>query len=272
MRPTPLAAGDRELGPDDRSVQVHACHGPARQVEVLREVLLGLLADDRTLEPRDILVMCPDIEAYAPLITAAFGMAAVAERDRHHPGHRLRVMLADRALTQTNPLLAVVSTLLDVAGGRAEASPVLDLMTSAPVRRRFGLTENDLETITGWVETAGIRWAFDDASPGDRTASGTTSRTPGASASTASSRGSRCPDDAQRFFGPTLPLDDVATTNIDLAGRLAECLDRLAARHRPPGRRAPGRPLARRHRRGRRGADRRSPAATSGSSPSYAAS
>ena len=55
-------------------MQVHACHGPARQVEVLREVLLGLLADDPTLEPRDILVMCPDIEAYAPLVAAAFGM------------------------------------------------------------------------------------------------------------------------------------------------------------------------------------------------------
>ena len=61
----------------DRSVQVHACHGPARQVEVLREILVGLLADDSTLEPRDVLVMCPDIEIYAPLIAAAFGLADV---------------------------------------------------------------------------------------------------------------------------------------------------------------------------------------------------
>ena len=37
---------------------------------MLREVLLGLLEDDPSLEPRDILVMCPDIENYAPLITA----------------------------------------------------------------------------------------------------------------------------------------------------------------------------------------------------------
>src|SRR6478736_6509036 len=51
----------RVLAADDRSVQVHSCHGPARQVDVLREVLLGLLTDDPTLEPRDILVMCPDI-------------------------------------------------------------------------------------------------------------------------------------------------------------------------------------------------------------------
>ena len=50
---------------------MHACHGPARQVEVLREVILGLLADHPDLEPRDILVMCPDIETYAPLDHAA---------------------------------------------------------------------------------------------------------------------------------------------------------------------------------------------------------
>ena len=36
----------RTLRNDDRSVQVHSCHGPARQIDVLREVLLGLLADD----------------------------------------------------------------------------------------------------------------------------------------------------------------------------------------------------------------------------------
>ena len=42
------------LEPADRTLQVHACHGPQRQVEVLREVLVGLLAEDTTLEPRDV--------------------------------------------------------------------------------------------------------------------------------------------------------------------------------------------------------------------------
>ena len=84
--PTPPSTPPRRtLDPDDRCVQVHACHGPARQVEVLREVLLGLLADDPTLEPRDILVMCPDIEAYAPLIAAAFGMGEAIGRRPSRP-------------------------------------------------------------------------------------------------------------------------------------------------------------------------------------------
>jgi exodeoxyribonuclease V gamma subunit len=203
-------------------VQVHACHGAARQVEVLREVLLGLLSDDPTLEPRDILVTCPDIEAYAPLISAAFGMGEIGG----HPGHQLRVRLADRSLTQTNPLLAVVGQLLDLAGGRAEASRVLDLLAADPVRRRFGFTDSDLETITGWVEESGIRWAFDEKHREpyglqqyvqntwrfglDRILAGVA-----------------VSDDADRFFGTTLPLDDVGSTSIDLAGRLSEFLDRL---------------------------------------------
>lgn len=62
------------IPPRDDSLTVHACHGPARQIEVVRETVLGLLARDETLEPRDIVIMCPDVEAYAPLVAASFGM------------------------------------------------------------------------------------------------------------------------------------------------------------------------------------------------------
>jgi len=42
--------------------------------DVLRDAITHMLADDPTLEPRDIVVMCPDIDAYAPLIQAGFGL------------------------------------------------------------------------------------------------------------------------------------------------------------------------------------------------------
>ncbi len=61
------------LEADDDSIRVHSCHGRGRQVEVLRDAILHLLEDDPTLEPRDIIVMCPDIENFAPLIQATFG-------------------------------------------------------------------------------------------------------------------------------------------------------------------------------------------------------
>ena len=112
--PLPGAPDARPLlDPGDRSVQVHACHGRARQVEVLRDAILHLLADDPALEPRDVIVMCPDIETFAPLIQATFGAGDVAaeeedELDALPPEVRppdLRVRLADRSLRQTNPVL-----------------------------------------------------------------------------------------------------------------------------------------------------------------------
>ena len=57
--PTAAERAGRVVDPDDRSVQVHACHGSHRQIDVLREVLVGILQDRPDLEPRDILVMCP---------------------------------------------------------------------------------------------------------------------------------------------------------------------------------------------------------------------
>ena len=207
----------------DRSVQVHSCHGPARQIDVLREVLLGLLADDRTLEPRDILVMCPDIETYAPLIVADFGLGDMIKGV--HPAHQLRVRLADRSLVQTNPLLGVASQLLQLAGSRVTATEVLNLAQAQPVRARFGFTDDDLENITRWVRQANIRWGFDQEHRKpygvdfvhntwrfgiDRVLAGVAMS-----------------DDSHAWIGSTLPLDDVSSNRVELAGQLAEYVDRL---------------------------------------------
>jgi exodeoxyribonuclease V gamma subunit len=218
--------GDAGAARADGTVQVHACHGPARQVEVLREVLLGLLADDPTLEPRDIVVMCPDIEAYAPLISGAFGLGDAVSGS--HPGHRLRVMLADRSPTQTNPLLGVLSRLLDLADGRAEATRVLDLLGTDPVRRRFGFSDADLETMTTWVTTSGVRWAWDQAGR-DRYGLADFPQNTWRFGLDRVLAGVALSDDSGIWIGPTLPLDDVSTTDIGLAGRVAEAVDRLQA-------------------------------------------
>ena len=140
--------------------------------------------------------------------------------------------LADRALTQTNPLLAVLGSLLDLAGGRAEASAVLDLVAADPVRRRFGLADNDLETITGWVEQAGVRWAYDEQHRAPYGLDGYVQNTwrfglDRVLAGVAMSDDARA--DGPGWIGTTLPLDDVGSTSIELAGRLAELLDRLQA-------------------------------------------
>lgn len=216
---------DRVIHAQDGSVQVHACHGPARQVEVLREVLLGLLADDPTLEPRDVLVMCPDVETYAPLIEAGFGLADVVGH-AGHPAHRLRVQLADRALDRTNPLLDLATRLLDLAGGRAGVGDVLDLAHLEPVRRRFRLREEDLQQLAEWARETGIRWGFDAAHRAGFGLEGYVANTWEFGLDRLLA-GVTMSEDAGTWLDRTLPLDDVGSGDIDLVGRLAEFVDRL---------------------------------------------
>ena len=216
----------RELAADDRSVQVHSCHGPARQVDVLREVLLGLLQDDPTLEPRDIVVMCPDVEMYAPLIIAAFGLGDLPGEG--HPAHRLRVRIADRAPAQTNPLLAVAEKLLGIAGGRVPASEVLGLAQAAPVRARFRFDDEELDEITAWVGESGIRWGFDTEGR-EQYGLGDILHNTWRFGLDRILTGVAMSDDSRAWLGTALPLDDVGSDAVELTGRFAEYVERLRA-------------------------------------------
>ncbi|HEY5853569.1 MAG TPA: exodeoxyribonuclease V subunit gamma [Aldersonia sp.] len=231
-----------DLPPADRAVldgtvAVHACHGAPRQVEALREVLLHLFADDPTLEPRDVLVMCPDVEAYAPLIRAVFGQAAVGQAavgqaagrgTAGHPGHELRVRLADRGLRQTNPVLGVVADLLDLADARITASEVLDLAAAEPVRIRFGFSDDDLERMREWTSASGARWGLAQRQR-ERFGLAAFNQNTFATALDRILLGVAADETEIGWLDRALPLDDVDSTDVDLAGRFAEFLDRLTA-------------------------------------------
>jgi exodeoxyribonuclease V gamma subunit len=208
----------------DPSLQIHACHGAHRQVEVLRDAIKHALQDDPTLEPRDVIVMCPDIETFAPLIQATFGTG-------EEPGDDdLRVRLADRALRETNPVLGVVARLLELTTARATASEVLDLADREPVRRRFRFGQDDTSRLEDWVAASGTRWGFDAR---DRT---DTYNLPDFEQGTWQTGVDRLlagvaltEDEPRLLAGSVVPLDDVDSSAIDLAGRFAEFTERLSS-------------------------------------------
>jgi exodeoxyribonuclease V gamma subunit len=215
------------LDVSDRSVQVHACHGRARQVEVLRDAVLHLLLDDPTLEPRDVIVMCPDIEAFAPLIHATFGAGADPDDGDDAPID-LRVRLADRSLRQTNPVLGAVWNLLTLADSRVTAPEVVDFAGRDPVRRRFRIDDDDLARISEWVAATGIRWGLDAAHRAPFHLDGLAQNTWSAGLDRVL-LGVSMADEDQRLVGGVVPLDDVDSGSIDLAGRFAELVERLRA-------------------------------------------
>src|SRR5690606_9807318 len=111
-------------------------------------------------------------------------------------------------------------------GGRVTATEVLDLASTAPVRHRFALDDDDLQQLGAWVDQAGIRWglhhehraAYGLAMLGQNTWRFGLDRV---------LAGVAMSEDEHRWIGSALPVDDVASGDIDLAGRLAELLDRL---------------------------------------------
>ena len=218
----------------DESVQVHACHGRARQVEVARDAVLHLLSVADDLEPRDVIVLCPDVEAFAPLVDAAFAAApdpaASPERGPDEGTDdrlvRLPVRVADRSLRQTNPLLELAARLLELAGARMTASQVLDLAGRPPVRRRFGLGDDDLRQMERWVGDAGIRWGLDAGRRQPFGLAGVAANTWSAGLDRIALGAAMAEEDARRFAG-VLPLDDVPPGELLLVGRLAELVDRL---------------------------------------------
>jgi exodeoxyribonuclease V gamma subunit len=229
-RPLARAADTAPIAGDDDSISIHAAHGPDRQVEVLRELLLGLLESDATLEPRDIVVMCPDIERFAPLISAAFGAQVEDEDDdvSGHPGHRLRVRLADRSLRQLNPVLQVLSLLFDLAESRIEASSIVDLCATDPVARKFDFSADDIIRLRQLVARSGVRWGL-DVNHRREFSMGNFGQNTWAAGLDRMLLGVAMDEDGQHFLGTTLPLDDIDAGDAGLVGRLAELLQRLAA-------------------------------------------
>ncbi len=56
----------------DNSLLFFECPGQKRQVQIIRDQIIQLLAKDETLEPKDILIMTPQVEEFAPLISSVF--------------------------------------------------------------------------------------------------------------------------------------------------------------------------------------------------------
>ncbi|MCG8428126.1 MAG: exodeoxyribonuclease V subunit gamma [Chromatiales bacterium] len=148
-------AGDFVLRDQDDSLQIHSCHSPMREVEVLHDQLLGLFDRHPDLNPDDVLVMTPDMDAYAPYIEAVF--AETGE------GRRIPFAIADRNTLSGKGVSEAFLQLLTLPTTRYENNRLLALLEEPAVARCFGLTADDLPQITAWIEQAAIRWGRDGA-------------------------------------------------------------------------------------------------------------
>lgn len=138
----------------DVSLQFHRCHTRLREVQVLHDRLRALLDADPTLHPRDIAVLTPDIDRYAPDIHAVFG---ALQGDRRH----IPYAIADGSALAAHPLIDTFLRVLALPESRFATSEVLELLAQPAVAERFGLDAGDLDALRTWLHDAGARWALD---------------------------------------------------------------------------------------------------------------
>ena len=156
-RPPPSMPWREAVDVNDPSLQIHASPTRLREVQVLHDQLRGLLEDSRydpPLQPREIAVLAPDIDPYAPHIQAVFGGAAGAT-------NFIPYALADTSPLASEPLAEVFLHLLALPISRFGLNEVLDLLACAPVASAVGLDATSLERLHGWLSAAGARWGID---------------------------------------------------------------------------------------------------------------
>ncbi|MBU3894547.1 exodeoxyribonuclease V subunit gamma [Serratia rubidaea] len=207
----------RLLDPDDRSLSLHACHSPQREVEVLHDQLLAMLAEDPQLTARDIIVMVADIDSYTPYIQAVFGNAPA---DRYLP-----FAISDRKARQAHPALQAFISLLDLPQSRFTSEQVLLLLEVPALAARFAIQEEGLRLLRHWVAESGVRWGLDDDNVREL-ALPTTGQHTWRFGITRMLLGYAMDSNAGDWQG-VLPYDESSGLAAELAGQLAELLTQL---------------------------------------------
>lgn len=226
----PTSFTDQELANllkmGDGSVQIHACYGLQRQVEALRDALLHALNENPALRLRDILIVCSDVAAAAPVLNSIF--------DPDEPVNtnvpKLPINVLRGAVSRQDEVTQAFFEVLQLATGRCSTSQLLDVASLPPVRRAFSLDDRAIEILEQWSEQLGVQFGLDtDHRKKWNIAESITNGT-WRIALERLMMGIAVPAESD-LIGPAhvVPYDAIGTSDFVIAGTLAEFLTRIEA-------------------------------------------
>ncbi len=140
----------------DKSLLFLKSPGKYRQVELIRDHILQLLANNTKLQPRDILIMTPQIDSYAPIITSVFN-------NIDHNTTQLPWVITDRTQEDKVGLIHFVLNLLEISASRLTASIFENLLTNPALRTQQNISIDEASDITKSLQSAGFTWGLDSS-------------------------------------------------------------------------------------------------------------
>jgi exodeoxyribonuclease V gamma subunit len=148
----------------DDSIVITSCHSALREVQGLHDYLLHQFnraeKNGTSLTPKDILVMCPQIEQYAPYVNAVFTRGWQDVGDDVPP---LPCSIADRSAKDSDPLVAAFIDMLALPDSRFQVSPLLALLRIPAIGDKFAIGAESLDKISVWLSRASVHWGLDVA-------------------------------------------------------------------------------------------------------------
>jgi exodeoxyribonuclease V gamma subunit len=222
-----LSADDRKAtrSTSDGSLQIHACYGLARQVEALRDAFLHELNNNPQLQLRDFAVLCADIDAAAPIISAVFAPHASAGSTL--PAMPINVL--GNSASSRDPLIEAFLAVLQLLTSRCSPTDVLEVAHLPAVRRAFGFDDDALTLLSTWAEDLAIRYGLDAQTRAEHWRIPATNNV--GTWDAALNRlmmGIAIPGEVDRIGpGGVVPYDGIGGSDMNVAGSVAEFIARV---------------------------------------------
>ncbi len=127
--------------------------GKYRQVELIRDQILQFLANNKNLQPRDILIMTPQIDSYAPIFSSVFN-------NINQDTTPLPWVITDRGQEDKIGLIHFVLNLLEISANRLTASNFEILLANPALQKQLNISFEEISSIIESLQSAGFTWGL----------------------------------------------------------------------------------------------------------------
>ncbi len=146
-----------KLNEIDNSIQIHNCHSPMREIEVLYDQIINILETNKDITQEDILVMIPDIDTYAPYIQSVFSNSK----------YNIAFNISDRKVLLESVIINTFLYILNLNDSRFRVQSILKLFEIDAIMNKFNFQADDIILIKKWITKTNIKWGFNDDSKKD---------------------------------------------------------------------------------------------------------
>ena len=153
-----LPSDKKNIDDNDKSIKIHNCHNRTREVEVLYDNILNNIEKHQDMQPRDIIVMAPDISEYASTIKSIFDSK---NKEQSFKKTILPYSLSDVNTAMHSKIIKSYFDILNLNFSKFKMTEIMDILETKAIYETFDIEDSELDYIRKWIIESGMRWGID---------------------------------------------------------------------------------------------------------------